>query len=613
VFCYANNRQADGVTRRLQQLADGWREIHHLSDRSVAELIVQDEIDILVDLSGHTFGNRLGIFAYKPAPIQISYLGYPNTTGLTTIDYRLTDAYADPPGITEHLYSEKLVRMPHFMCYQPPSNTPEIKALPAIANGYITFGSFNNLAKITPQTLDCWIEILQQVPNSRLFLKARSLQDSATCDRLYQTFQDAGISRDRLQLLSWTASSQEHLNSYNRVDIALDTFPYHGTTTTCEAMWMGVPVVSLAGNTHVSRVGVSLLSSVGLTEFIATSTEDYCHKAVALAKDIPKLAQIRQNLRSQIESSPLTGGKAFVRFLESIYRQMWQQWCDRQTPTPAKILRRVTIPAKPTSDRKRAISQSCPSKSDKQNTNEVICTIHHLSATGGTLISKCLAAMPNTILLSEINPGVTLKGFNPFDPIQQLAQHGLLDTAELEDIFLERIALILRKCQQQQLIIRDHAHSDFLLANSIGKARLRKTLQKQYTLKSILTVRNPIDSWLAMIPQGWHRQVKTFDRYCDRYLQLLDTYQDASIYLYEDFVQQPDVILQKMCRDYGIKFDRNYQQKLADLKLSGDSGRTSTTIAPRPRRKYPPKFVNEVKKSSNFKKICQRLGYSGIS
>ena len=331
ICCYANNSCNDAITDRFKQLADIWHDINRLDDERVADLVRKDEIDILVDLSGHTKGNRLLVFARKPAPIQVTYLGYPNTTGLDPIDYRFTDVWADPPGTTEQWHSEQLIRLPQgFLAYLPPPNAPSVSPLPATKKGYITFGTFNHLGKVSNQSVDCWAKILHQVPRSRLLLKAKALGDSATNKHLYRLFEQEGITRDRLTLLGWTATTEEHLSLYHQIDIALDTYPYHGTTTTCEAMWMGVPVITLAGQTHVSRVGVSLLSAVGLTELIANSEEEYIGKAVNLANNTAKLSQLRQNIRIQMQSSPLTDGEAIAQSLELAYRQMWQKFCDRE-------------------------------------------------------------------------------------------------------------------------------------------------------------------------------------------------------------------------------------------------------------------------------------------
>ncbi|GET41993.1 glycosyl transferase family 2 [Microseira wollei NIES-4236] len=330
VICYANNSTIDATTQRLRQLADGWREIYTLNDAQVAERIRQDKIDILVDLSGHTMDNRLLVFARKPAPVQVTYLGYPSTTGLDTIDYRLTDTWADPQGETEHLHTEQLVRLPHgFLCYLPASNCPDISPPPVLKSNQITFGCFNNLAKVNPELIGCWAKILQSVPNSRLIIKSKPLVDSDNCAYVHGLFQQYGIERDRVQLIGWLANQTQHLDLYNQVDIALDTFPYHGTTTTCEAMWMGVPVITQAGQTHVSRVGVSLLSSVGLETLIAASSEEYIQKAVDLANNQEQLPELRAKLRHRMQAAPLTNASLIARSLEDAYRAMWRRFCDR--------------------------------------------------------------------------------------------------------------------------------------------------------------------------------------------------------------------------------------------------------------------------------------------
>ena len=337
ICCYAKNPIDDGTTNRFKQLADIWHDINKLDEEQVANLIRKDGIDILVDLSGHTGGNRLLTLARQPAPIQVTYLGYPDTTGLDTIDYRFTDAWADPPEKTEQFHSEQLIRLPHgFLCYQPPANSPKVNSLPALDKGYITFGSFNNLAKISEQTISCWAKILHAVPQSHLILKTKPLQDQDICDRIYRLFEQEGITRERLTLLGWTATTEDHFRLYHQVDIALDTYPYHGTTTTCEAMWMGVPVITLAGKTHVSRVGVSLLSTVGLSEFITNSEEEYIDKAVSLSQDIPRLKQLRDSLRNKMHQSSLTNGQTITTDLESAYCQMWLKWCKNQKSIAVK-------------------------------------------------------------------------------------------------------------------------------------------------------------------------------------------------------------------------------------------------------------------------------------
>jgi len=329
VFCYSDVVCPDLTTNRLKGMAICWRDIVGMSDEQVADLIRGDQIDILIDLAGHTANNRMQLFARKPAPVQVTCIGYPDTTGLETIDYRMTDSWADPPGQTDQLYTEKLVRLPHgFLCYRPPDQAPEVTKLPVTETGGIIFGSFNHRAKITPEVVRLWSKILTCLTNSKLILKSKSLSDTETQNLLREMFVENGISPERIRFIGHIPSIIGHLELYNSIDIGLDTFPYNGTTTTCEAMWMGVPVIVQAGHTHVSRVGVSLLSNLGLTELIAESGDAYVEKAITLAGDLNRLKTLRAGLRDIISRSPLTDALQFTQDMEEACRKMWRHWCD---------------------------------------------------------------------------------------------------------------------------------------------------------------------------------------------------------------------------------------------------------------------------------------------
>ena len=331
VFCYSNSLIQDSVTDRIRSHCSEWRLIAGMSDESAFRLIQEDGIDILVDLTGHTRNNRMLLFARKPAPVQVSWIGYPATTGLSAMDYKIVDAYTDPPGITDHFYSEALIRMPEsFLCYLPPKDCPEIIRPPVLSAGYICFGSFNNFSKISPVTLDLWAEILQYLPNARLLLKAKCFSDEQMQRDAKKLFSMRNVDSDRIELLPWERTSHAHMSVYNNIDIALDTFPYNGTTTTCEALWMGVPVITLAGKTHASRVGLSMLSNVGLQELIAETKDDYIKKAVQLANDSATLTQLRESLRDRMAQSPLTDAKRFTANLETFYRRIWEKWCSSE-------------------------------------------------------------------------------------------------------------------------------------------------------------------------------------------------------------------------------------------------------------------------------------------
>jgi len=298
-----------------------------LNDQQVVDLIRKDNIDILVDLAGHTAGNRINVFAYKPAPIQITWLGYPNTTGLKSIDYRFTDAIADPLGKSEQFHSEQLIRLPHgFLCYQGNESVPLQKDLPYIKNNYITFGSFNNMSKINDQVIKLWSRVLQAVSDSHLILKSKQFADTALTTRFLNLFEKEGILNDRISIYAKIPNNEQHLSLYNSIDIALDPFPYNGTTTTCEALWMGVPTITLKGNKHSNRVGASIMTHVGLEEFIAENEQDYINTAKNLSNHTENLAKIRSGLRQQMKNSPLCDDKLFARSIEKVYIDLWEKY-----------------------------------------------------------------------------------------------------------------------------------------------------------------------------------------------------------------------------------------------------------------------------------------------
>lgn len=324
-YCYSDVKRPDSHTDRLRSWASVWRDIAGEDDQSVAELVRRDGIDILVDLTGHTDDHRLLAFARRPAPVQVTWNGYANTTGMSAIDYRITDALADPPGMTEHLHSEKLARLPEiYMAFTPPAASPDVSAAPVMEAGHITFGSLNALSKITPQVIRVWSDILKCIPDARLLML--TVPAGRTRERLARDFASQGVSAERLEFIP-RLPFQQFLAAHSRVDIALDPFPFSGTTTTCQTLWMGVPVVTLAGRSHVSRVGVTMLTNVGLGECVAQDEDDYVRTASALATDLPRLREIRGELRGRMLSSPLADGKRLARFLEDAYRKMWEDYC----------------------------------------------------------------------------------------------------------------------------------------------------------------------------------------------------------------------------------------------------------------------------------------------
>lgn len=326
VCCYFTGAQSDFVTARLQGQTERWRSVAALSNDELERVLRDDQIDILVELSGHTDGQRLDVLAHRVAPIQVTYLGYPGTTGLRAIDYRITDALADPAGEADLLHVEKLLRLPEgFLCYGPPAVELEPAPVPMRENGYVTFGSFNNFAKVSPTTITLWSRILRAVPGSKLLIKTQGLQDAGLRSLLLERFAAHGIEPERVILRPPVGEHIEHMRAYGEVDVALDTFPYHGTTTTMDALWMGVPVVTLAGDRHLSRVGVSILSALGLQELVATTPDQYVATAVALAADQARLDALRRGLRTRMTRSAATDGARFTAQLEQAYRDIWQE------------------------------------------------------------------------------------------------------------------------------------------------------------------------------------------------------------------------------------------------------------------------------------------------
>ena len=332
LFAYADVAKPDATTAKLRASVPNWRDVRGMTDAALADQVRADGIDILVDLAGHTAGNRLAVFARKPAPLQVNWLGYPDTTGLAAMDARLTDAIADPPhdgaGGADAFAVERLVRLPQgFLCYGASDDAPPVAPLPAGSAGPITFGSFNNLPKLCDETLDLWAQVLLAVPDSRLLLKARGLDDPAIRRGVIARFALAGVDPARLRFAGRVRDYAGHMALYGEIDIGLDSLPYNGTTTTCEALWMGVPTVTLAGDRHCARVGASLLTRIGLEDCIAATPEGYVAIAARLAVDRVRLAELRGGMRARLQASPLMDAKGFTASIEEAYRGLWRGWC----------------------------------------------------------------------------------------------------------------------------------------------------------------------------------------------------------------------------------------------------------------------------------------------
>lgn len=323
LFAYHSHPSEDEVSQRFKGYVDHWIPCAAMADEELAGRIRRDGIDILVDLSGHTEGNRLPVFARRPAPVQATWLGYQNTTGLSTMDFRLTDRFLDPVGTTEHLYTERLVRLPIRQCFEPPQAAPDVSPLPALRAGRVTFASLNAFRKITPTGLDLWAEVLRKIPEARLIVMEAGSPEAQQF--LESAFSSRGVEPGRLDLRG-KVSPQEFLAMHSEVDIAFDPFPYGGGITTCLGFWMGVPVVALSGATVVSRSGARLLAPMGMEDWIAKDPEEYVRIAVEKARDLESLSHLRAGLRERLKSSPLAQPEALARALEAAFQGMMETW-----------------------------------------------------------------------------------------------------------------------------------------------------------------------------------------------------------------------------------------------------------------------------------------------
>ena len=324
IFAYSNVSVPDELTARVCEHTDAWRDIAQIDDDQAAELVRRDRIDILVDLTLHMANNRLPVFARKPAPVQVTWLAYPGTTGLRSIDYRLSDRFLDPPGTGDEFYAERTIRLPDtFWCYGPLSEGPAVNELPALRNGFVTFGCLNNPSKVSEPALDLWAAALLATPGSCLLLRA---SPGSGRIRIQEGLVRRGTAPGRIAFVD-RQPLLKYLELYRQIDISLDTIPYTGHTTSMDSLWMGVPVVTLPGDTAVSRGGVTLLSAVGLVDLIAASAKDYARIAAQLAGDLPRLAQVRKDLRATMKTSALMHAPQFARNIEAAYRRMWNTWC----------------------------------------------------------------------------------------------------------------------------------------------------------------------------------------------------------------------------------------------------------------------------------------------
>lgn len=329
VYCYADVAKPDAMTRQVQGMADQWRSVRGLTDEQAAAMIREDRIDVLIDLAGHLQGGRPAVLATRPAPVQLSYLGYPHSLAARAVDGRITDAVMDPPGLTESLHTEELIRIDGgAFAYLPPASAADVSELPALSAGHVTFGSIADFARVTPPLVTLWAEILKELPTSRLIATADDRVSARK--RLGAMLERQEIPEDRFDVVS-RKSRSETLSLFNRVDVLLDSFPFNTGLPVCDALWMGVPVISLAGGTPASRQGASLLTAAGQTDAIAESTDDYAAIAYRMASDLPKLIHTRESLREKVQASPLVDTAGLAAKLEAAYRGAWRKWAAGKT------------------------------------------------------------------------------------------------------------------------------------------------------------------------------------------------------------------------------------------------------------------------------------------
>lgn len=335
VVCYSGVTRPDQVTAGFQVAADAWRDVAGLSDEALAAQIRADGIDVLVDLSGHSSGHRLLAFARRPAPVQVTAWGHALGTGLDAMDYFFADPVTVPPAARRG-FSEAVVDLPAFVCFDPPADAPAASPLPAIATGHVTFGCLNRRAKTSDEALALFARVVRAVPGARLLVKDEAYNDAVTADRLREAFAAHGVEPSRLEILGGT-SRGDHLATYARVDLALDPFPHGGGVSALEGLWMGVPMVTLTGDRIPGRMGTSFLSVLGLHDLIAATPDEYVARAVAAVSDLPRLARVRAGLRNRTEVSPLANGETYCRAVEAAYRDMWRRWCAEHAPVAGAV------------------------------------------------------------------------------------------------------------------------------------------------------------------------------------------------------------------------------------------------------------------------------------
>ena len=554
-YIYSNTGSNDDVTEFVRQNSDKFESIVGWSDQRVAKQIEEDEIDIMVDLSGWTSGTRLESLVGKPAPIQVEYLGFPDTTGLEAMDYRISDQWADPIE-NEPFHVEELAWLPrHFLCYLPPDWAPEVGTMPFRENGYITFGSFNNQKKMNPLLIGLWSMVLKNVENSKMVIKLWQKEDSLLENIYFEEFEKCGISRDRIEIKNYQ-HRENHLQVCSNIDIALDTFPYNGTTTTCESLWMGVPVISLVGNHHESRVGFSLLKAMNMEVFAASSPDEYVDCAVSLAENPDTLEIMRMGLRDRMRKSAICDVHGFAEDLDELFRHMWYRWCERRG-------------AGPVAEQKLEIIQNLIEETEGDKQKEELGVLHGLTGSGATLISRCIGALEDTVLFGETSPRLKHPECN--EAYQALNWFGLFDDQEFENMHIPAwtdfiIACHKRCCERgKKFVLRDWSHIDFFGYPFIRDPQFLSSiiddLQCEFQLSRIAIVRHPIDQWICLNRDESNGRGLDIDTYLHGCRMFAEMASRTGFIKYEDFRECPEEQMPKICDALGLEYDQAFMNK----------------------------------------------------
>lgn len=603
VWAYTTNGQQDEVTTRLRGLVDHWQSIVGLSDEAAAERIRGDALDVLVDLSNHTEHNRLGVFAQRAAPVQVEFLGHFSTTGVAEIDYWIGDPEQTPPSFDAY-YSETVWRLAHVAHAYSGSEAAPAPDWRSLEDGTVWLGCFHNPVKLTPRTLALWARVLHALPQAKLLLKAKQLANAERREQLANEFAAHGIGVERLAFRDHTASPDwaAHMRAYAIIDIALDPIgPWRGAATNCDALWMGVPVVTLRGARAGSRQTAALLQALGRAEWIVDDEDAYVDTVVQLASDVDGRRTIRFTQREQMRGSPLCDATGLARALEHAYEAMFQRWCDErgaQEHSQSRSCGPVWLSAPTASSELKA-----PPVSEGARP---VYLIHALARSGGTLVSRCLGAMTGVYLFSEVHPQAAAAaqqfgGADQFSLAHQAREwYRLLDDGKAGQraappAYLDQVDEIAARVTEHdgQLVLRDWSHLDFhavpFLPAATHHSAHAEQLAKRFVLHRISLVRHPIFQWLSLQRLTVIRGRLTLAEFMAGYLAFARLAVETGFVRLEDFVCNPDTSLRALCDQLHLPFDPGYHERWPDNRwVTGDF--TSASMTPK-EILYRPKMI----------------------